>query len=682
MFALLALFASIQAQYTLDLPGLGKVIGVSSRYRRAIMYSGIPYATATRWGNPVPPAPWGSIDARTEAPGCPQRCHLPPHTCPTTTSESCLFLTVYQPTWVNATSSLPIVVYYHGGNYEAGSGAGELYNAEYLASHGIIYVGVNYRLSLLGFLSSSQFGMDGNYGIKDSLAALAFVQTFARALGGDPSKVTIWGQSAGAITVGSMLTAGLEQYYYETTLPQYLNLLPSRERQFYFRSIMSNAQSTGVSSHVLSARESRAARFRAFNRILNDVYQKGQMRPEVYLKIRQYDGNFRVNPQYRFADETDTITYESIINSDIEAESNRYFHAAFAISNPFALPIRTPDELEKITNFTSEYLGCRRANPADEFQCLRTQDVDRILDAQEAQHHNMSLHTRPLTAFLTLSPAMFTSLLPTTPYHLITEGASLATAPVVIPQSGDVTGFPLIIGTTADEGTLFIYEGFNKPVDAITYGIIVASLIGLDKVDPVMKVYPPISGDNREVIATIAGDLIFHCAARNITLEAESRIRAQKPNRTYTSSIWHYRYDQHASFIEGAWPDNPQCWTHVCHGADLPFWYHTGWPLYFNVTAEEEKLALRMVEHVAQFVITHQPSFKMSTAFKPRDLFKSAFKRQLSGPTTNWPAYSNSSRLALHLIASPDIEKPDDDYRKSFCDFIDYEVGYHFTDPK
>ncbi|CAI7625060.1 unnamed protein product [Penicillium glandicola] len=132
-----------------------------------------------------------------------------------TQSEACLTLNVIRGSSVNKNSKLPVGVWIHGGGFYEGSGSDERYNVSEIVENSyeigkpFIAVTLNYRLSAWGFISSSQVSGSGNtnLGLRDQRLALQWVQENIAAFGGDPKKVTIWGESAGAMSVGFHLTA-------------------------------------------------------------------------------------------------------------------------------------------------------------------------------------------------------------------------------------------------------------------------------------------------------------------------------------------------------------------------------------------------------------------------------------------------------------------------------------------
>jgi para-nitrobenzyl esterase len=208
-------------------PRAADVVRVSTGLLRGVSepgfreFSGIPYAAppvgALRWHAPEPPASWRGVRAATRpGPECPQAAGLAAaigiggKVAPGS-SENCLYLNVWVPDKLPA-GGAPVMVWIHGGSYTSGSGAD--YDASYFMSRAagpMIVVTVNYRLGALGFLADQAFqtasGDVGNYGLMDQQAALRWVQRNIGAFGGNPRRVTVAGESAGAISVCSQLAA-------------------------------------------------------------------------------------------------------------------------------------------------------------------------------------------------------------------------------------------------------------------------------------------------------------------------------------------------------------------------------------------------------------------------------------------------------------------------------------------
>ncbi|KZT04484.1 carboxylesterase from carbohydrate esterase [Laetiporus sulphureus 93-53] len=127
-------------------------------------------------------------------------------------SENCLFLNIWTPyiplngSTASSNSLKPVMFWIHGGAYTSGSGSDSIFYGSNMASRGdIVVVTINYRLSTLGFLALDDGVTNGNFGLADQIAALDWVQTYISAFGGDPTRITIAGQSAGASSVRALL---------------------------------------------------------------------------------------------------------------------------------------------------------------------------------------------------------------------------------------------------------------------------------------------------------------------------------------------------------------------------------------------------------------------------------------------------------------------------------------------
>ncbi|CAN5882164.1 carboxylesterase/lipase family protein [soil metagenome] len=167
------------------------------------LWRGIPYAAVpARFQPPVPAAPWGGEhDATKYGPVAiqsrdPRIAMMSGVTDTIPMSEDCLSLNIFAPA---DTALHPVVVWIHGGAFVMGSGSTPLYDGRSFAvRHGIVVVTFNYRLGLLGFLG-------GNFALQDQVAALAWVKDNIAAFGGDPQRVTVMGESAGASSVAALL---------------------------------------------------------------------------------------------------------------------------------------------------------------------------------------------------------------------------------------------------------------------------------------------------------------------------------------------------------------------------------------------------------------------------------------------------------------------------------------------
>nr|ARM65372.1 putative antennal esterase CXE1 [Ectropis obliqua] len=181
----------------------GVLRGRLSHNGRFYEYLGIPYGTVderNRFQAPLPPPTWqGVLDAVDENTWCPQRALLG-----TIGRPDCLKLNVYSPVH-KTTDLLPVMVYIHGGCFFGGTGSPFLYGGDYFAENGVVFVGINYRLGVEGFLCLGTKEAPGNAGLKDQIAALRWIRDNIRAFGGNPDDVTLFGESAGAVSTSFMI---------------------------------------------------------------------------------------------------------------------------------------------------------------------------------------------------------------------------------------------------------------------------------------------------------------------------------------------------------------------------------------------------------------------------------------------------------------------------------------------
>uniref|UniRef100_A0A1B6LW49 Carboxylic ester hydrolase n=2 Tax=Graphocephala atropunctata TaxID=36148 RepID=A0A1B6LW49_9HEMI len=169
-------------------------------------FLGVPYAKpplgAFRFKSPEPPSRWeGVLSATEDKPGCPQKKNL--QKIPVRANivdEDCLYINVFTPD-VKACPKLSVMVYMHGGSFEFGTSSSAAFGPEYLLDEDIILVVFNSRLGILGFLSLEHPVLPGNLGLKDQRAALRWVKDNIAQFGGDPEKITIFGESTGAASV-------------------------------------------------------------------------------------------------------------------------------------------------------------------------------------------------------------------------------------------------------------------------------------------------------------------------------------------------------------------------------------------------------------------------------------------------------------------------------------------------
>lgn len=176
-----------------------------------MVFRGVPFAAPPvgelRWRAPQPPVKWKGVKQATSFAPAPMQGGNPP----SGKSEDCLYLNIWSPA-KKSSDKIPVMVYIYGGGFSGGNTSDPWISGEKLAKKGVVLVSVAYRVNQFGFLAHSGLSAEnphrvsGNYGLLDQIAALQWVKKNIAAFGGDPDKVTIFGESAGAISV-SMLCA-------------------------------------------------------------------------------------------------------------------------------------------------------------------------------------------------------------------------------------------------------------------------------------------------------------------------------------------------------------------------------------------------------------------------------------------------------------------------------------------
>lgn len=212
------------------------------------IFKGIPFAAPPlgelRWKAPQPPQNWAGTRKCTAFSASPIQNKPQPFYCwteefiakPEPLSEDCLYLNV----WTTAQSKADkraVFVWIYGGGLSSGSTNCDIYDGEEMAKKGLVFVSINYRVGVMGFMAhpelsqESGYGASGNYGFLDQVAALKWVQQNIAAFGGDPNNVTIAGQSAGAFSVNALIASPLAKGLFHKAILQSGGLLSNRLSQ-------------------------------------------------------------------------------------------------------------------------------------------------------------------------------------------------------------------------------------------------------------------------------------------------------------------------------------------------------------------------------------------------------------------------------------------------------------------
>jgi para-nitrobenzyl esterase len=189
------------------------------------IYKGIPFAAPPvgnlRWRAPQPAAKWEGVKQVVEFAPAPMQGGNPP----SGKSEDCLYLNVWTPA-KTPDEKIPVLVWIYGGGFSFGSTSEPVYDGEALARKGVVLVSIAYRVGPLGFLAHPELSAEnpnkvsGNYGLLDMIAGLNWIKKNITAFGGDPNKVTIFGESAGGIAVSMLCASPLAKGLFHGAISQ------------------------------------------------------------------------------------------------------------------------------------------------------------------------------------------------------------------------------------------------------------------------------------------------------------------------------------------------------------------------------------------------------------------------------------------------------------------------------
>lgn len=206
----------------------GQLEGCRSADQKSIIFKGVPYAEppvgALRWKRPQPKTPWTGVRPAVEFSAKAHQADLTREGFyakefytdeQIERSEDCLYLNIWAPADAQPGDKLPVFFWVHGGAFLHGCGTEKEFDGEQFARNGVILVTINYRVGALGFFahpdlaSENLEGISGNYGIYDQIAALTWCRQNIASFGGDPDNITAAGQSAGCMSVQTILSSPL-----------------------------------------------------------------------------------------------------------------------------------------------------------------------------------------------------------------------------------------------------------------------------------------------------------------------------------------------------------------------------------------------------------------------------------------------------------------------------------------
>ncbi len=239
LFAIVILAFNIDKKETFSFDKVkvdgGYISGTTNTAHDIYIFKGIPFAAPPvgplRWKAPQPVVAWSGVKACDKFGPSPMQARPVPFNMwseeflipKEPISEDCLYLNV----WTGASSAKekrPVMVWIYGGGFVSGGSAVPIYDGEAMAKKGIVFVSINYRVGIFGFFAhpgltkESGNNASGNYGLMDQIAALKWVQKNIAAFGGDPSNVTIAGQSAGSMSVNCLVASPVAKNLFQKAI--------------------------------------------------------------------------------------------------------------------------------------------------------------------------------------------------------------------------------------------------------------------------------------------------------------------------------------------------------------------------------------------------------------------------------------------------------------------------------
>ncbi len=219
-----------EENYPADIARLDTGVIKGSITDGVVAFKGIPYAEAPvgdlRWRAPQPVAAWQGVREATEFGNDCMQTPFPSDAAPLgeEPAEDCLYINVWKPDTVTSADKLPVMVWIYGGGFVNGGSSPAVYDGAALAQQGVVLISMNYRLGRFGFFghpaltAAQEDDLAVNYGYMDQLAALRWVQNNAASFGGDPDNVTIFGESAGGVSVHTLMTTPLAKGLFDKAI--------------------------------------------------------------------------------------------------------------------------------------------------------------------------------------------------------------------------------------------------------------------------------------------------------------------------------------------------------------------------------------------------------------------------------------------------------------------------------
>ena len=326
---------------------------------------------------------------------------------------------------------------------------------------------------------------------------------------------------------------------------------------------------------------------------------------------------------------------QSIAVHLISDYSDPLFHQAILESDPFTIPYQTPTRGAELGDLTAELLGCL---PTD-IKCLKSRPANEVIQKGNEAANMIIDPDVPLQLFEPWNPTIDGKIVPADPLP-----AFLA---------GKYQRKPMIIGTTSEEGVLYIYGIWGEqPQFVEVYAFLLLVLKDRNVTRDVIESYDiNLAEDLREPLSAGCTDYIFGCSSRNAT----------RLVHLGGVPVYHYIFDHAFSFEDGWGPAPNPCRGRVCHGGDLPFVFHTAPLGGFQYKPTELRLTNSMVSYFGNFAHTGDPN-NIKWSDKPRRVYE------------HWPAYTQTTDWPSMILKTPK-NVVQHRYREEKCNMWD-QIGY------
>jgi carboxylesterase type B len=605
---------------------LGKVIG--KKKNGIVSYLGIPYAEPPlgrlRFRPPRPKRPWyPAIYKATEySPECLQsELFVPLDESQLPRDEDCLYLNIWTPNDAGTRQQAelyPVLIWIYGGAFIHGGATQPQYSGRQLAKKGVIVISFNYRVGALGFLVSISDGLYGNYGLADQKLAIQWVQDNIRSFGGDPNRITLFGESAGAMSIVLHLLDQQQTQTQDTLQPS------SRQRQQQYRidrnehRYIRNVNTFDDIYHIIQENFDESDQHQQNN---NNHHHHQQQRhqpspPPQSTSSSRTSRKPKHSPASSLAslhDHSSSRTYypassssnsagggggmgsldstpaSSTSSSSSSTKRKKLFHAVIMQSNPLGYKYRTLQVANFIGEAYKELLDC------EDLRCLQYESSEELIHVQDT----LMAVPRSIGDFFTWGPVITdasyyreirlrgfarSSIYPddgydedvyysSFPHHYLYDDIdALHVSNITVRQPIEAMkelrkiDVPVIMGTNSHEGTVFVFTAFPTRMAKFIYQALVFSFFR-SAAPQILKMYASLADtisesaypDYRLVLSQIIGDYLFRC-----------------PNQYFASQLTAvgtavYLYE---FALPTRTPGFPCCDGLSCHTCEIPYVFH------------------------------------------------------------------------------------------------------------